>query len=413
MSVVQSYIVPGQAHIVLANDKCHQWDSLNKSYKKIREEIENANPDLIVYCSTQWLSCLGYMMQGDAEPSGVHVDPNWHELGTLHYKFRVDTSFAEACGEEIRKTGPLCKVVNYKAFPIDTGTIVAQKLLNPENKFPCAMVSCSFYGDQEETINIGKALLTTLKKENKKAAFVLVSNFSNRYFTRDIDPKEDRISSVKDDEWNKKILGLLESGKLKDVVNLAKTFGAEAHADMGFKGIWCLYGILNEAPISAKIFDYQPVYGTGAALVGIYPSSISETKNHTSSTAPEAVGPYPHARKEGNFLFLSGIGPRKKGTKKIPGIEFDAEGKILSYDIATQTHSVFENVRTILEECGSSLDKVIDCQVFLTNMKDDFAQFNAVYKEYFSAETGPTRTTVEVGSLPTPIAVEFKIVACY
>lgn len=138
---------------------------------------------------------------------------------------------------------------------------------------------------------------------------------------------------------------------------------------------------------------------------------LTESLTHVSTKAPEAVGPYPHARQEGDFLFLSGMGPRVRGSKSIPGTEFDSEGNLLSYDIVVQTHSVFHNLKTILEECGSSLDKVIDCQVFLTNMKQDFAKFNAVYKEYFSAGTGPTRTTVGVSALPTPIAVEFKVIA--
>lgn len=126
--------------------------------------------------------------------------------------------------------------------------------------------------------------------------------------------------------------------------------------------------------------------------------------------APEPVGLYPHARKVGNLLFLSGVGPREKGTKKIPGVELDDEGRITSYDIAEQCHSVFNNVRTILEASGSSWDKLVDVTVFLTNMKDDFKTYNAIYAEYFK-DNQPCRTTVEVLSLPTPIAIELKCVA--
>ena len=134
------------------------------------------------------------------------------------------------------------------------------------------------------------------------------------------------------------------------------------------------------------------------------------SKKIKSSKAPEPVGLYPHARQLGNLLFLSGVGPREKGTKKIPGAELDAEGNILSYDIETQCRSVFNNVRTIVEESGSSWDKVIDVTVFLTNMKDDFAAYNRVYAEYFT-DNQPCRTTVEVLSLPTPIAIELKVIA--
>ena len=129
-----------------------------------------------------------------------------------------------------------------------------------------------------------------------------------------------------------------------------------------------------------------------------------------SPQAPEPVGSYPHARRVGNLLFLSGVGPRERGTKKIPGVELDEQGNVVSYDIEAQCHSVFKNVKAILDDAGSGWDKIVDVTVFLTNMKRDFAAYNKVYAEYF-AENQPCRTTVEVGALPTPIAIELKVIA--
>ena len=129
-----------------------------------------------------------------------------------------------------------------------------------------------------------------------------------------------------------------------------------------------------------------------------------------SSKAPEPVGLYPHARRVGNLLFLSGVGPRERGTKKIPGVELDTNGKIISYNIEAQCHAVFKNVKYILEDAGSSWDKIIDVTVFLTNMKDDFATYNKLWAEYFK-NNPPCRTTVEINCLPTPIAIELKVVA--
>ena len=129
-----------------------------------------------------------------------------------------------------------------------------------------------------------------------------------------------------------------------------------------------------------------------------------------SHKAPEPVGMYPHARKVGNLLFLSGVGPREKGNNKIPGVQLDENGNILSYDIETQCISVFNNVRTILEDSGSSWEKLIDVTVFLTNMKEDFEKYNQIYAEYFK-ENQPCRTTIEINSLPTPIAIELKCIA--
>jgi 2-aminomuconate deaminase len=129
-----------------------------------------------------------------------------------------------------------------------------------------------------------------------------------------------------------------------------------------------------------------------------------------SKRAPEPVGLYPHARQVGNLLFLSGVGPRERGSKNIPGVEFDASGAVRAYDIETQCHSVFKNVRMILEDAGSSWDKLVDVTVFLTNMKKDFAVYNKIYAEYFK-DCQPCRTTVEVTALPTPIAIELKCIA--
>ena len=129
-----------------------------------------------------------------------------------------------------------------------------------------------------------------------------------------------------------------------------------------------------------------------------------------SPNAPEPVGLYPHAKQVGNLLFLSGIGPRERGKKEIPGVELDQNGNIISYNIETQCHSVFKNVRSVLEDAGSNWDNLIDVTVFLTNMKDDFDIYNRIYAEYFK-DNQPCRTTLEICSLPTPIAIELKCTA--
>ncbi|NMP31069.1 RidA family protein [Thalassotalea sp. M1531] len=134
------------------------------------------------------------------------------------------------------------------------------------------------------------------------------------------------------------------------------------------------------------------------------------TDKFNTEKAPKPVGLYPHARKVGNLLFLSGVGPRQAGTTKIPGVDLDEHGKIASYDIEAQCRSVFDNVRTILEASGASWMDLVDVTVFLTNMDDDFAIYNKVYAEYF-ADNQPCRTTVEINKLPTPIAIELKCIA--
>ena len=129
-----------------------------------------------------------------------------------------------------------------------------------------------------------------------------------------------------------------------------------------------------------------------------------------SDRAPQAIGLYPHARKAGNLLFLSGVGPRKAGQTDIPGVTLNENGEIEGYDIEIQCHSVFENIRFILEDAGSSWDNIVYVQVFLTNMKDDFKTYNKIYAAYFK-KNQPCRTTIEIKSLPTPIAIELKVIA--
>ncbi|MCI0448987.1 MAG: RidA family protein [Chlorobi bacterium] len=129
-----------------------------------------------------------------------------------------------------------------------------------------------------------------------------------------------------------------------------------------------------------------------------------------SKKAPEPVGLYPHAKRVGNLLFLSGVGPREKGSKKIPGVELDEKGNVISYDIEAQCRSVFQNVKWILEEAGSRWTQLVDVTVYLTNMKDDFHVYNKLWAEYFK-NNQPCRTTIEIKSLPTPIAIELKCIA--
>jgi 2-aminomuconate deaminase len=135
-------------------------------------------------------------------------------------------------------------------------------------------------------------------------------------------------------------------------------------------------------------------------------------KTFNSKAAPPPVGHYPHARRLGRLLFLSGVGPRKPGSKAIPGVTLDEAGKVVEHAIGAQTRSVFENVEAILADSGLGLADLVDVTVFLTDMARDFKPFNAAWAQHFP-ENPPCRTTVEIGALPTPIAVEFKCIAAY
>ena len=141
---------------------------------------------------------------------------------------------------------------------------------------------------------------------------------------------------------------------------------------------------------------------------------MSETSRISTDNAPKPVGSYPHARRVGELLFLSGVGPRVAGSdatdSAVPGLQLDKNGNFLEFDFEAQCRSVFENVRAILEASGSSWNELVDVTVFLVNMKRDFHTYNRIYAEYFK-DNQPCRTTVEINSLPTPIAIELKCIA--
>lgn len=135
-----------------------------------------------------------------------------------------------------------------------------------------------------------------------------------------------------------------------------------------------------------------------------------ELQDHDSPEAAEPIGPYPHAKRVGNLLFLSGIGPRRRGSREIPGVTLDTSGKVVAHDIEAQTLATFENVRLVLEAAGARWEDIVDVTVFLTDMEADFPTFNRLYAEHFKTNR-PARTTVQVGALPTPIAIELKVIA--
>ncbi len=452
MSIELGLIVPGLPHPLLAPERNPGWGAIAAAFARLRERIATSEADLLLLYSTQWLSILGHQIQADPAPEWVHVDPNFHALGSMPYTFAMDTDFAEAYNVAAQRRGLHCRTVAYKGFPIDTGSVVALKLLNPDNRIPACLVSCNMYADRAETVVLGKAAADAAAATGRRVIPVAVTCLTSRLHTAPVPPAEDRISSLMDDEWNRKLLELLGDGRLEDVSQLARTFTAQAHADNKLKAIWWLGAVMGQHNrYTGEVLEYQPIWGAGAAVVALQPADVI-TGGHEfdedgvevyqgdrevldtgaapegsavptpvvapvadrivkTAAAPKPVGAYPHARKVGGLLYLSGVGPRQPGTDAIPGGPcWDDEGNRLDYDVAAQTRAVIENVQAILQAAGSSLDKVIDITAFLIDMDRDFSDYNRVYAEHFAAIQA-TRTTLAVTALPTPIAVEFKVIA--
>ena len=475
--VVRGYVVPGLPQPLLCPEKNPGWSALNRAFDAVRREIEKTEADLLILYSTQWISVIGHQIQADPTPRWVHVDQEWHELGEIPYEFRMDAEFGAAYEAAARKRGLHARTVAYQGFPIDTGTVVALKLLNPNNRLPACVVSCNMYSDRAETLVLGKAAADALHDQGKHAVALAVTGLSSRLFTEPIRPEDDRISSLKDDEWNRKILEILGEGRLEDVAQLARQYSSQAHADQKLKALWWLADLMGQHNrYDGHVFEYQPIYGTGAALVGLTPTAkaaaqqefdeedvetyrgdrnvlsadgsagtpgpragfeepaptpparapasapsavgaagvptvVAPAPGISTESAPKPVGAYPHARRVGDMLYLSGVGPRQPKTNAIPGGPVrDEKGNALDYDVEAQTRATIANVKAILEAAGSSMDRIIDVTVFLIDMARDFPTYNRVYAEVFQ-NIGATRTTIEVRALPTPIAVEFKVVA--
>jgi 2-aminomuconate deaminase len=339
--------------------------------------------------------------------------------------------------------------VNYHGFPIDTGSVTALKLLNGDNRIPAGILSSNVYADRAETVVFGKACRDAIAASGLKVAVCVVMTLSNRLFTDWIEPSEDHIHSAKDEEWNQKLLQFLGDGRLEDTAQLSREIHQQirVHKVVNFKPMWWLSAVMGQHNrYEGEVHAYGALHGTGGAVVSLTPSTAgvgdkefdeddvevfggSDGVLKSASTppplhnqaapardagrvdvaatkAPAPVGAYPHARRVGDLLFLSGVGPRQPGTDAIPG------GSIRDpdYDIQAQVRACIENVKAILEASGSSLDKVVDVTAFLVDMDRDFKGYNAVYAEYFTS-IGPTRTTLAIRALPTPIAIELKVIA--
>ncbi len=447
--MVAGLIVPGLPHPLLAPEQSPRWAELRTAYDAARTWLAAQQPDVLVLYSTQWPSVIGHQIQTHPRPKFAHVDQDWHALGTMKYDFPVDVELANALEAAARKRGLHARTVAYEGFPVDTGSVVALSLLDPESKLPCTILSCNMYADRGETLVLGKAARDAVQQTGRRAVFVAVTSLSARMFPHPIEPAQDHVSSQKDDEWNRKLLEILGEGRLEDASQLMRTLTTQANMDNKGKAFWWLAAALGQTnAYQAKVYGYGPLWGTGAAVVSLVPavraagdhefdeedvevhrgersvlggaastsaSAVTPAKPATdrieTSAAPRAVGAYPHARKVGDLVYVSGMGPRQPGTDAIPGGPVrDADGRPLPYDVRAQTHAVIANVRAVLESAGSSLDDVVDVSVFLIDMARDFAAFNEVYGQYF-ATIGATRTTVEVRALPTPIAVELKVIA--
>lgn len=459
--IVESFVVPVHPHTVLAPQQNEGWSKLRAAYDDAAKIITNSGADLLIIYSTTWPSIIGHQMISDPNPEWVMVDHDFHDLGSINYSFNIDAEFAAQWNAENHSRGLQSRCVNYRGFPIDVGSVVALTLLNPDNKIPAVIVSSNVYADRSETTVLAKSCRDLVKKTGRKAVAITAMSLSNRMFTEHIEAKDDKIHSLKDDEWNRKILEFLTEGRLEDVGQLSRTIQQQIRVQkvVNFKPMWWLSAMNeNRNDLTGKVLAYEAIHGAGCAVVHLNPTpsgvgdkeydedevevfsgergvldNIVSSQEDTAPSpagsgpelwdptnaegsvntdaAPKPVGAYPHARRVGDLLYLSGVGPRQPGTNAIPGGPIhDSDKKPLNYDIKAQTQAVIDNISRILEEAGSSIDNVLDVTSFLIDMDRDFKGYNEVWANTLG-KVGPTRTTLAIRALPTPIAVEMKVIA--
>lgn len=266
MTVVSAFMVPGSPLPYLQRDN-PPWGRLADAMDVAGQALAKSNPDTIVVYSNQWMAVMDQLWQTRAHISGLLVDQNWHEYGELPYDIHIDKIYAEAAIQGTIDNGVKAKGVDYDEFPIDVGTIIASNFLNPESKYPLLIGSNNAYHDWDTTLMLGRVVTEQAKKLNRRIAVIGVGGLSGSFYRDTIDISKDKIVTDAEDQWNKKILTLIEQGDIDALSNACPDFIKEAKSEMGFKQLAFLLGALGEDYVGAKIHAYEPVYGSGAAVI--------------------------------------------------------------------------------------------------------------------------------------------------
>lgn len=265
MAVVSAFLVPGSPLPYMQRDN-PPWRKIADAMEAAGRALAKSRPDTIVVYSTQWIAVLDQLWQTRSVLEGVHVDENWHEYGDLPFSIRTDRILAELCIAHSAQAGIKSKGVDYDQFPVDTGTIVASHFLNSDMR-PMVITSNNVYHDWERTKQIGGVAMQAANELRRKVAVLAVGNLSGSFFRHPIAIKDDRIASEAEDQWNRKMLVLLEQGDIAGAEREAPRYAAEAKVDMGFKHFAFVLGATGGRIKRATVHGYGPLYGSGGAVV--------------------------------------------------------------------------------------------------------------------------------------------------
>ena len=266
MAVVSAFLVPGSPLPYLQPDN-PPWRPIVSGYEAARKALAASKPDTILLYSTQWLAVLDELWQTRPRATGLHVDENWYEYGDLPFNIRIDTKLAKACVATSATIGVKSKGVNYDNFPIDTGAIVAANILVPNGRIPFVIAANNLYHDWQITMKLGELAAVQARALHRRVAVVGVGGLSASCFRQEINVAKDRVASKKDDQWNRRVLGLMEKGNMRTLLKVCPSYVAQAKVEMGFKHFAWILGALRGKFRGATVHAYGPCYGTGAAVV--------------------------------------------------------------------------------------------------------------------------------------------------
>jgi|TARA_B100001105_G_scaffold189777_1_gene154040 2-aminophenol/2-amino-5-chlorophenol 1,6-dioxygenase alpha subunit len=269
---------PPHPHPLLCPEANEGYGKLRSAYDACRKRIEESEADLILIYSTTWPSIVGHQIQALENPVWTHVDDDFHYLGSMPYDFKIDVDFANGYASAAEKRGLHSRTVAYEGFPIDTGSVVALQLLNPDNRIPACIVSSNMYANRAETIVLGKAARDVLAEQGKKAIVVVVASLSNRMFTEHIDEVDDRIHSQKDDDWNRKILEFFAAGRLEDLSQLSRDIHGQIRVSkvVAYKPAWWMAATMGQHNnYAGEVLAYEALHGSGGAVITLTPTDGS------------------------------------------------------------------------------------------------------------------------------------------
>ena len=264
--VVGAWLVPGSPLLVLRRDE-PKYAELGAAMKRVAREIEALEPDTLVIYSTRWFAVLDQLWQGRARMAGLHVDDNWHELGEVRFDLTSDVSLARACVRAAERAGIASKLVDYAGFPVDSGTLTATALADPEGALPVLVVANNLYHDFAKTRTLGELTAAQAAAQGKRVVVLAVGGLSGSEFRDDQPFAEDRIANATEDDWNRRILKLVTARDTDELLRQLPDYAREAKVDMGFKHFAFALGALGGRLGKAEVYAYGPQYGSGAAVV--------------------------------------------------------------------------------------------------------------------------------------------------